>query len=101
MEALLNEKPVIMTDFMLEKTFPNSSRIIGVKPAYDDILDITPKLAEEMGAKVKDKSTKEFVENILKVANDIDKYKKGFNIKDYEFLSTKRMAQEYIEYIKL
>lgn len=101
MEALLNEKPVIMTDFMLKKTFPNSSRIIGVKPAYDNILDITPKLAEEMGAKVRDVSTDEFVEKILKVANNIDKYKDGFNIKDYDFLSTKRMSKEYIEYVNL
>ncbi len=101
MEALLNGKPVIMTDFMLQKTFPNSSRIIGVKPAYNDILKITPKLAEEMGSKVKDESTKEFVEKILKVANDINKYREGFDIKDYEFLSTKRMAKEYIEYIKI
>ncbi len=101
MEALLKGKPVIMTDFMLNKTFPNTSRIIGVKPPYDDILSITPKLANKMSMKVKDSSTSYFAKEIINVSENIDKYKRNFEKNDYEFLSTKRMSDDYLDYIKL
>lgn len=101
MEALLKGKPVIMTDFMLNKTFPNTSRIIGVKPPYDDILSITPKLASKMSMKVKDSSTSYFAKEIINVSENIDKYKRNFEKSDYEFLSTKRMSDDYLDYIKL
>ena len=101
MEALLKGKPVIMTDFMLNKTFPNTSRIIGVKPPYDDILSITPNLASKMSMKVKDSSTSYFAKEIINVSENIDKYKRNFEKSDYEFLSTKRMSDDYLDYIKL
>lgn len=101
MEALLKGKPVIMTDFMLNKTFPNTSRIICVKPPYDDILSITPKLANKMSMKVKDSSTSYFAKEIINVSENIDKYKRNFEKNDYEFLSTKRMSDDYLDYIKL
>lgn len=101
MEALLKGKPVIMTDFMLNKTFPNTSRIIGVKPPYDDILSITPKLANKMSMKVKDSSTSYFAKEIINVSENIDKYKRNFEKNDYEFLNTKRMSDDYLDYIKL
>ena len=101
MEALLMGKPVIMTDFMLENTFPNRKRIIGITPPYEDILTITPELAQKMSMKTKDKSTKEFAKEVLGLANNIDEYKKGFEKIDYEFLSTERLSKEYINYVEL
>lgn len=101
MEALLKGKPVIMTDFMLDKTFPNRERIIGVTPPYDNILEITPEVANKMSKRIKDKSTNEFVEKVCLVAKDLKKYQSNFNSKEYDFLSTNRMAKEYIDYIKL
>lgn len=101
MEALLKGKPVIMTDFMLNKTFPNTSRIIGVTPPYDDILSITPKLSYKMSMKVKDSSTSCFAKEIINTTKKIEKYKRDFEKSDYEFLSTKRMSDEYLNYIKL
>lgn len=101
MEALLKGKPVIMTDFMLSKTFPNTTRIIGIRPPYDDILEITPEIATKLSEKVTDCSTPYFAEKICDVANGLEKYQSNFDIKEYEFLSSDRMAKEYIEYIKL
>ncbi len=101
MEALLKGKPVVMTDFMINKTFPNCERIIGVTPPYKDILKLTVKDVDSKSKKIIDKSTKEFAEKIVEVVNNLDYYKNNFNIKDYEFLSSKRMAKEYINYIEL
>lgn len=100
MEALLKGKPVVMTDFMLDKTFPKTDRILGVHPPYDDIYKITPEVALNMSKKIIDSSTKEFAEKINYLINNLEYYKK-FNFSDYEFLSSKRMAKEYINYIKL
>lgn len=101
MEALLKGKPVVMTDFMLDKTFPKTDRILGVTPPFTDILKITPDIASKMAKKSVDSSTKEFAEKILMMTEKIESYQKNFNIKDYEFLSSKRMAKEYINFIKL
>ena len=98
MEALLLGKPVIMTDFMLNKTFPKNDRIIGITPPYTDILEITPEKAQKISYKIKDSSSKKYateIDNLIK-----NKHAK-FNVKDFEFLSVKRMAKEYIDYIKL
>lgn len=102
MEALLNGKPVVMTDFMIKDTFPNSSRIYSVTPPYKDILSITPKMASSMGEKVIDSSTEEFINKIQEIINNLDYYKNSnnFNIKDYEFLHINRMASEYVKFIK-
>lgn len=100
MEALLKGKPVVMTDFMLEKTFPKTEQIIGVTPPYDDVLKITTEEAYKISLKKKDKSTKEFANSILNVSKSLEKYK-NINREEYEFLSTKRMAKEYVDYIKL
>lgn len=101
MEALLKGKPVVMTDFMLDKTFPNSTRIESITPPYNDITTITPIMANEMSYKTHDKSTVLYAKKIISIVNDLEKYKNTFNIKDYQFLSTDRMAKEYIDYIKL
>ncbi len=101
MEALLKGKPVIMTDFMISKTFPNSSRIESITPPYTDITKITPKMANAMSNKTQDNSTNLYAEKILAMVKDLEQYQKTFNIKDYQFLSTDRMAKEYIDYIKL
>lgn len=101
MEALVMGKPVIMTDFLISKTFPNSTRILGVKPPYDDVLKIDLKMAEKLSLKIKDSSTNEFVEKILSSVNQLDIYKNDFNVKDYDFLSIDRMAEDYINFIKL
>lgn len=100
MEALLKSKPVIMTDFMLKETFPIIDRIIGVIPPYDNILKVTTSDAYNMSLKKKDISTQQFANNILEVAKNLDKYK-NIDRNEYQFLSTDRMAQEYIEFIKL
>ena len=100
MEALLKSKPVIMTDFMLKETFPIVDRIIGVIPPYDNILKVTTSDAYNMSLKKKDISTQQFANNILEVAKNLDKYK-NIDRNEYQFLSTDRMAQEYIEFIKL
>lgn len=101
MEALVMGKPVIMTDFLISKTFPNSTRILGVKPPYDDVLKIDLKSAEKMSLKIKDSSTSEFVEKILNVVDKLDTYKNEFNVDDYDFLGIDRMAEDYINFIKL
>lgn len=103
MEALINKKPVIMTDFMLDKTFPVTDRIIGVRPPYEDIAKVTPQVAKTLARKKMDISTSQFVEEIEKLIEKIDFYKdeKNFNQSDYDFLSIERMGQEYIDYIKL
>ena len=100
MEALLKGKPVVMTDFMLEKTFPKVDRIFGVKPPYDDILKITPDLASKMSKKVIDSSTKDFAQKIIEITTNLRKYE-SFKKTDYAFLSSKRMAKDYIDFIKL
>lgn len=103
MEALVNKKPVIMTDFMLNKTFPVTDRIIGVRPPFENIMDITPKTASEI-AKVKtDASTEYFVEAVNKVVENINYYKdeEKYKQESYEFLDLKRMGKEYIDYIKI
>ena len=100
MEALLKSKPVIMTDFMLKETFPMVDRIIGVIPPYDNILKVTTSDAYNMSLKKKDISTQQFANNILEVAKNLDKYK-NIDRNEYQFLSTDRMAREYIEFIKL
>ena len=101
MEALLKGKPVIMTDFMLEKTFPKIDRILGVTPPYKNILDINTEMASKMATKSVDSSTKEFAIKILSVVDNLQYYQKTFNKQDYDFLSSQRMAKEYIDFIKL
>lgn len=101
MEALLMGKPVVMTDFLIKKTFPNSDRIHAVIPPYDNILDIKPDTAMKMSKKVYDKTTNEYVDTILRVIDKLDYYKNNFDKNDYSFLSLERMAKEYIEYIKI
>ena len=103
MEALINGKPVIMTDFMLSKTFPNCSRIIGVTPPYKDIMDITPKEALNISKKTVTKSTKEYVKKINESIKNLDYLQepKNFNKEDYSFLSKERMAKDYIDFIKI
>ena len=58
-------------------------------------------MANEMSYKTHDKSTVLYAKKIISIVNDLEKYKNTFNIKDYQFLSTDRMAKEYIDYIKL
>lgn len=101
MEALLKGKPAIMTDFMIKKTFPITDRIFGIQPPYNDILTITPNIASKMARKIKDASTEEFANKIVEIASNITKYRDNFNIDDYKFLSSKRMAKEYLETIEL
>ena len=101
MEALLKGKPVIMTDFKIKETFPNSERIVGVTPPYKDILQLTVKDVEKMTKQVHDRSTKEFAENILDIAANIDNYKTNFQIKDYQFLSKEEMGKKYLKFIKV
>jgi len=102
-EALLNAKPVVMTDFMLKKSFPNCSRLFGVEPAFESILKITPEIASKMSYKTNNKSTKEFANKILEIAENMDYYKneKNFNVEEFNFLDLSRMAKEYIEFIKI
>lgn len=100
MEALLKAKPVIMTDFMVNKTFPKVDRIFGICPPYEDILKISLDSAEKISKKTKDRSTTEFAKKILDISEKLKEYE-SFNASDYEFLSSKRMAKEYIDYIKL
>lgn len=99
MEALLKGKPVVITDFMLNKTFPVSDRIVGVIPPYDDILKITTVEAYNMSLKKSDRSTDKFVEAIIIISKNLDKYK-NINRNEYQFLSLERMSKEYIDYIK-
>lgn len=101
MEALRMGKPVVMTDFMVNQTFPNSERITGVTLSYKDILKLTVKDVDLMCKKAVDKSTKEFAQKIIEVTSKLDYFNQNFNQKDYDFLSSKRMAREYIDYIKL
>lgn len=101
MEALLKGKPVVMTDFLLNKTFFKVDRIMGVTPPYKDILDITPEIASKIAKKRVDSSTKEFAEKILLISKNLEEYKNTFNIKEYEFLSCKRMGKEYIDFVNL
>lgn len=101
MEALLKGKPVVMTDFMIKKTFPNIDRITPVIPQYDNILDVKPETAMKMCREVYDKTTNKYVDAILKVIDKLDYYKESFNIEEYYFLSLERMAKEYVEYIKI
>ena len=101
MEALLKGKPVIMTDFMISKSFPNTKGIVGIKPPYKDIMEITPKMAHEYSTKIKDASTKDFAETVLDWANKAKDYEKSFNFKDYEFLKLERMSKEYLDYVKI
>lgn len=101
MEALLKGKPVIMTDFMISKSFPNTKGITGVKPPYEDILQITPKMAHEFSTKIKDKSTKDFAEAVLNWSNKIKEYEQNFKFQDYEFLKLERMSKEYLNFIKI
>lgn len=101
MEALLKGKPVIMSDFMIEKTFPNCSRIVGVKLPYKDITKVTPEKASKMSKKTVDDSTEEYVDKILEMIDNLDNMKNNFDVNDYEFLSVKRMGKEYLEYIKI
>lgn len=101
MEALLKGKPVIMTDFKIKETFPNSERIVGVTPPYKDILQLTVKDVEKMTKQVHDRSTKGFAENILDIAANIDNYKTNFQIKDYQFLSKEEMGKKYLKFIKV
>ena len=54
-----------------------------------------------MSMKVKDSSTSYFAKEIINVSKNIDKYKRNFEKSDYEFLSTKRMSDDYLDYIKL
>lgn len=100
MEALLKGKPVIMTDFMLENTFPNTNRIKGISPSYDDITTITPQLAHKLSLATTDSSTKEFAASILELASKLGDYK-DFKKEEYEFLSLDRMGKEYIDFIEL
>ncbi len=101
MEALIKKKPVIMTDFMLDKTFPVIDRIVGVRPPYEDLMSITPKKVIEMTKKKVDSSTNEYVRKLEDIVSNLDYYRdeSNFNIDDYAFLSMERMAQEYIDYI--
>lgn len=101
METLVKGKPVVMTDFMINETFSNTSRIFGVKPPYDDILSITPILATKMSYKKYDNSTELFADKVIDVANNLENYKNNFDLKEFEFLNLERMASEYIDYIKL
>lgn len=101
METLLKGKPVIMTDFMVEKTFPNSKRIIGVKPPYKDILKLDINDVEKMTRKSRDDSTRDFANKIVEIIDNLDYYKSTFNKKEYDFLNRKRMGKEYLDYIKL
>lgn len=100
MEALLKGKPVIMTDFMVNKTFIKTDRIFGIKPPYEDILKITPEIAEKISKKTYDTSTNDFVTKIIEVSNKLDSYK-NFDSSKFDFLDSKRMAKDYIKYIKL
>ena len=101
MEALIKGKPVIMTDFMIKKTFPSSDGIITVAPPYNDIMQITPKTAYQMTLKSKDVSTKKFAESILNLNDNLDEFRKNIRKSDYFYLSIERMAKEYIDFIKL
>lgn len=101
MEALLMGKPVVMTDFMLEKTFKKVDRIYGVKPPYKNILDVTPQKANKLSRKIIDDSTSEFVDAILKIADNLEDLKSTFDISEYEFLSLEVMAKEYLDFIKI
>ena len=101
MEALLKGKPVIMTDFMVNETFPNSERIMGVTPPYKDVLKLTVKDVNSMCKKIIDNSTKEFAEKIIETIEKLDYYNQNYKENDYNFLSSKHMAKEYIDYIDL
>lgn len=101
MEALLKGKPVVMTDFMIEKTFPNSNGIISVSPPYDDIMKITPETAHKLALRVRDTSTKEFAKNILKINDNFKEFQENTARYDYFFLSMERMSKDYIDFIKL
>lgn len=103
MEALLNKKPVIMTDFMLSKTFPVVDRIIGVRPPYEDILDLTSSSAEKLAYKIYDDSTDEYIEKLNAMLDKLNYYKDESNYKaeDYEFLNVQRMGKEYVDFIKI
>ena len=92
METLLKGKPVIMTDFMVEKTFQNSKRIIGVKPPYKDILKLDINDVENMTRKSRDDSTRDFANKIVEIIDNLDYYKSTFNKKEYDFLNRKRMG---------
>ncbi|MDD4718574.1 MAG: glycosyltransferase family 4 protein [Bacilli bacterium] len=101
MEALLKGKPVIMTDFMINKTFPNTERIVGMKAEFKNILNISPKDVSIISKKINRKSAKEYALKICEVAENIDKFQTNFEIEDYLFLDRKRMSEEYINYIKI
>ena len=87
MEALIKKKPVIMTDFMLDKTFPVIDRIVGVRPPYEDLMSITPKKVIEMTKKKVDSSTNEYVRKLEDIVSNLDYYRdeSNFNIDDYAF----------------
>lgn len=103
MEALMNKKPVVMTDFMLSKTFPVIDRIKGVRPPYEDIMEITPKIASDMAKEKIDASTEDFVKALEEMIENVEYFKdeKNFKSEDYAFLDVKRMGKEYISFIKL
>lgn len=103
MEALLKGKPVVMTDFMIKKSFPECERIFPVIPPYSNILDLTPSIAAKMSYKTQDRSTDEFVKRIINISQNIDFYKKkdNFKVQDYTFLSLERMADKYLKCIEI
>ncbi len=98
MEALLKGKPVIMTDFLIKKTFPVTDHIIGITPPYENIIDVTAKEAYDMSLKKRDKSTKYFVKAIINISQNLDKFD-NIDVKEYAFLSIERMSSEYINYL--
>lgn len=101
MEALCSGKPVLMTDFLVRKTFPKSDAIFLAPTPYANIDDVTPAVANKIALKTKTRATKIFVEQIIHIADNIEEITASIDVNDYSFLSKDNMIKKYIENIAL